>query len=219
VRKVITLLGFFIASSAAQAQLGPTAARAIVRPMPSKAPSAQTFNAEAELVVSRKGRIDSVEVITSSGDPAFDKAWRNTLEEWRFVPAIDAQGQPIESRSRVTYKNSGLSERPSSADGAAPPNVITESERLARMTCNDFLWEYYIVTNALPRRLALMDPLLKAPLVTYFAEANPNEAQQQALRSRYDQLVDDAAKLCRDNPESAFWTGVFKPVLDGAVAN
>lgn len=217
-RNIITFLGLFVAAATAQAQVGPTPARAIIRPMPSKAPSVQTFNAEADLIVSKKGRVDFVEIVSSSGDPAFDKEWKKSLEDWRYVPAVDAAGEPAESHSRVTYKNNALSESPWAPDGAAATPTLGEPERLARMTCNDFLWEYYIVSNALPRRLALLDSLLKTPLAMYTAEANPTQAQQTELRSRYDDLVDDAAKQCRDNPGTAFWSGIFKPMLQAAVA-
>jgi TonB family protein len=220
VRKIIVLTGFLALIPAAQAQMGPSDARAISRPMPSKAPSGvQTFAAEAELIVSRKGRVDFVEVVTSSGDPAFDKEWKKSLSDWRYVPAVGADGQPVESHSHVTYKNTGISERPSSPTGATPANPVADSERLDRLTCKDFLWEYYIVTNTLPRRLALMDPLLKTPLLAFNAEARTEPAQQQALRERYDEIVNEAAKQCRDNPDTVFWPGVLKPLLQAALVN
>lgn len=219
-RKIIVLMGFFALTPAAQAQMGPVGARAITRPMPSKAPSGvQNFTAEADLIVSRKGRVDFVEIITSSGDPDFDKEWKKSLADWRYVPAVGADGQPTESHSHVTYKNNGISEHPSSSEGVAAPNPVTNAERLDRLTCKDFLWEYYIVTNTLPRRLALMDPLLKAPLLNFNAEARTEAAQRQALRERYDDIVDDVAKQCRDNPDTLVWPSVFKPLLQAALTN
>jgi hypothetical protein len=216
--KVFALLGSFIFMSVAQAQMGPVAARLISRPMPSKAPSGvQTFSAEAELIVSKKGRVDFVEIVASSGDPAFDKEWKKSLSDWRYVPAVDASGQPVESHSLVTYKNTGISERPTSADGSAAANVISETERMEKLTCHDFLWEYYIVANTLPRRLALMDSLLKTPVVMFTTEARPDAAQQQAIRERYDDLVNDAVKQCRDQPEAPVWANVFKPLLQSAL--
>lgn len=219
-RKIILLTGFLALVPVTQAQMGPSAARAISRPMPSKAPSGvQTFAAEADLIVSRKGRVDFVDILTSSGDPAFDKEWKKSLSDWRYVPAVGADGEPTESHSHVTYKNNGLSERPSNSEGVAAPNPVTDAERLDRLTCKDFLWEYYIVTNTLPRRLALMDPLLKTPLVSFNTETRIEPAQQQALRERYDDIVDEAAKQCRDNPDTVFWPSVLKPLLQAALVN
>lgn len=217
--KVIALLGSFLFMSAAQAQMGPVAARLISRPMPSKAPSGvQTFSAEAKLIVSKKGRVDFVEIVRGSGDAAFDKEWKKSLSDWRYVPAVDAAGQPVESNSLVTYNNYGLSDRPASADGTPEANVISESERVSKLTCHDFLWEYYIVANTLSRRMLLMDSLLKTPMVMYTAEAQLDATRQQALRDSYDDLVTETVKQCRDNQDALVWEGIMKPLLQGAIA-
>lgn len=215
-RTLFAVLSSFIFVSVAQAQMGPAPARAISRPMPSKAPSVQTFTAEANLIVSRKGRVDFAEVATSSGDASFDKEWKKILSDWRFVPAVGADGQPMESHVRVTYSGNSLVDTPSTAAGEPAPSGLSEPERIASLTCKDFLWEYYIVVNALPRRLALLDSLLKTPLTLLTAEG-ADAAQVAALRPRYDDLVGEGAKQCRDNPDVPFWSGIFKPILQGAL--
>jgi hypothetical protein len=218
VRTVVFTLGFFGLMANAHAQLGPSSARVISREMPSKAPAVQTFTAEAELLVTRRGGVDFVKIIAGSGDEAFDKQWKKSLSDWRFVPAVDEAGQPYESNVNVIYKTNGISVLPSrpvgsSAGDAATAKVLEESERFDRMTCKDFLWEYEIVSDVLPRRLALLDPLLKTPLVMMSAEPNVNGEQLKTLRERYDPIVSQAAKQCRDDPAAPFWSGVMKPSL------
>jgi TonB family protein len=218
-RQLLALPALLAFLSVGYAQVGPAPARVISKPMPTKAPSAQTFNAEADLLVNRKGGIDTVEILTGTGDPSFDKQWRKTLSDWRFVPAVGADGEPAESHVRTTYKNNSVTILPVTPAGAAgvTRNVIEESARVAKLTCKDFLWEYEIVTDSLPRRLALMDPLLKTPQVMLAAEMRLSDAQQAALRERYDDIVGDAAKQCRDAPDTAFWSGVLKPLLQAAL--
>jgi TonB family protein len=202
------------------AQVGPAAARVISRPMPSKAPAAQTFNAEAVLLVDSRGRVDRVEILSGSGDEAFDKQWRKSLSDWRFVPAVGADGEPAESNVRTSYKNNVITVLPVAPSGATPSaarTVLEESERLERLTCKDFLWEYAIVTDSMSRRLALMDPLLKTPQVMLTAEMRLTAEQQATLRDRYDEVVNDAAKQCRDTPDAAFWSVVLKPLMQGAL--
>jgi TonB family protein len=222
VRQVIISLGFLALVPAAQAQMGPSAPRVIIRPMPSLAPSGvQTFSAEARVVVSRKGRVESAEIIKGSGDPAFDKQWHKVLSDWRYVPAVDAAGEPVEGSTTITYSNAGISDRPELPGGGEAParNTVSEAQRIERLTCKDFLWEYYIVTNAMSRRMALLDPLLKTPLVMFMTEAQLNETQQASLRPRYDGILDDVAKQCRDNAEASFWSAVMKPALQASIAN
>ena len=219
-RQVFAVLSVLVVAAAAQAQVGPAPARIVSKPMPSKAPAGQTFRAEARLVLTRKGRVYSTEIVTGSGDAAFDKQWPKSLEDWRFVPAVGGDGEPIESTVFVTYSNTGVAMRAASSGGGAEavaPNVINESERLAQLTCEDFLWEYEIVTDALPRRLALLDPLLKTPLTMFAAESQATPAQLTSLRERYSDIVSDAAGKCGDTPAELFWTGVLKPAMQAAL--
>jgi TonB family protein len=222
VRQIIMFLGIIALSSVAQAQVGPATARVISRPMPSKAPSGvDTIRAEAKLTLTRKGKVYLIEILKSSGDESFDKQWRKTLDEWRFIPAVTPEGEPIESTVHVIYTNSGLTVQPYLPNGdadATPRNVINESDRIEKLRCKDFAWEYDILVDALPRRFALLDPLLKTPQVMYAAATPLTEDQQKTLHDRYDQVLSDVARHCRDNPDEAFWQAVLKPAMDAALA-
>ena len=191
--------------------MGPSNARFVTRSMPSKAPAAQTFTAEADLFIHSDGEVGTITIVTGSGDDEFDKQWKKSMSHWQFVPAVDASGTPAQSTVRVVYKNTGL------VIGAPAGNAVTESERIDKMSCKDFDWEYRIVTNALARRFALLDPLLKTPKIMLIAENKPSEAQLAALNERYDQVINDVAKHCRDNPTDAFWKAVLKPALEAAL--
>jgi TonB family protein len=211
VRQVIVLLGFFALAPAVQAQMGPSTARYVSRNMPSKAPAAQTFTAEADLTVHTDGEVGSIDIVTGSGDADFDKQWKKAMSNWQFVPAVDAGGVPVQSTVRVVYKNNGL------LIGAPAGNAVTESERIGRMSCKDFDWEYRIVTGTLARRFALLDPLLKTPKIMLIAENNLAEPQLTLLNERYDETINGIAKHCRDNPTDAFWKAVAKPALEAAL--
>lgn len=209
--RTLTVAILMAASAAAQAQMGPTVARAVHKPMPGKAPAVKNFTAEANLTITRKGRVYLVEITQSSGDDAFDKQWKKSLSDWRFVPAVGEDNEPTETHVQIVYKNNVLS------DGSSR-NVVGDSKRFESLTCKDFLWEYEIVTDALPRRLALLDPLLKTPMVLLGAETPLTAEQQQVLREHYDQIVSDAARQCRDDPTAAVWSTVLKPAMRTAAA-
>jgi hypothetical protein len=49
------------------------------------------------------------------------------------------------------------------------------------------------------------------------AENNPSETQLEALADRYDDVISDVAKHCRDNPSDALWKGVLKPAMEAAL--
>jgi hypothetical protein len=211
VRQVIVSLGLLALASAAQAQMGPAAPRVVSKQMPSRAPAGQTFTAEADLLVHSDGEVGTINITTSSGDAEFDKQWKKSMAYWRFVPSVDAAGQPEQSTVHVTYKNTGLT------IGGATSNPVTDSERIDKMTCKDFDWEYRIVTDSLARRFALLDPLLKTPKIMLIAENKLGEAQVAVLNEKYDDIINDVAKHCRDNPDNAFWKAVLKPALEAAL--
>lgn len=210
-RHTLALTASLLLAATAQAQVGPTAARIISKPMPAKAASGQAADAEAELLVNKKGKVSEATIVAGTGDEAFDKQWRKSLSDWRFVPAVDENGTPHESTLRVQYKNNGLA-------GLPPANAVADGERMERMTCKDFVWEYELVIDALPRRLAMLDPLLRTPLATVLAEGDVSEAQTQSVRERYEQIAANIAGHCRDNPEDAFFTKVFRPTLRAELA-
>ena len=210
-RHVIALSVLLACLPAAQAQLGPTDARIISRPMPSKAPASRTFSAEAELLVAADGDVDSVTLVASSGDEDFDKHWRKSMSDWQFVPAVDENGLPQQSTTRVFYKLNNL------VIGETTRNAVTESQRIERMTCKDFDWEYRIVSDALARRFALLDPLLKTPQIMLVAERKPSPDQLELLNERYDRIVSDVVRHCRGNPDDPVWQAVLKPAMEAAL--
>ncbi len=210
-RQVIVSLGLLALVPAAQAQMGPSAPRIVSKQMPSKAPAALTFTAEADLLVHSDGEVGTISITTSSGDADFDKQWKKSMSYWRFVPSVDGAGQPEQSTVHVTYKNTGLT------IGGATSNPVTDSERIDKMSCKDFDWEYRIVSDSLARRFALLDPLLKTPKIMLVAENKLSESQVAVLNERYDDVINDVAKHCRDNPTDAFWKAVLKPALEASL--
>jgi TonB family protein len=214
-RQFAVTLTFLAFMATAQAQQGPAASRLLSRPMPAKAPSTNTYNAEAELLVTARGRVDEVTLINSSGDEAFDKQWRKSLSDWRFLPAVNELGEPVESLARVIYTPTSLTTRPVQASTIPP---VDEAARIERLTCKDFLWEYRIVTDSLSRRMALLDPLLKTPQRMLIAQSTLDEAQLQRFNAEYDQIVTDAADHCDDNPEDLFLSSALKPAMEKRLA-
>jgi TonB family protein len=209
-RKLFFTLGILIWMSAAHAQVGPNPSRLLSRQMPTNAPSPKTFNAVAELLITARGRVDEVTIVSSSGDPAFDKQWRKSLSEWRFLPAVNEAGEPVESLARVTYTPTSLTTRPVQADDAP---VVDEAARFESMSCKNFLWEYRFVTDSMPRRLALLDPLLKTPQRMLVAQSTLGETQLRTLTAEYDRIVEDAAEHCDDNPDDLFVEQALKPAM------
>ena len=88
------------------------------------------------------------------------------------------------------------------------------------------VWEYRVrfgraiaglASDPLARRFALLDPLLKTPKIMLIAENNLGEAQVAVLNEKYDDVLSNVARQCRDNPGNAFWKEMLKPALETAL--
>jgi hypothetical protein len=109
--------------------------------------------------------------------------------------------------------------------GAAPKPVAAtpdpalndkEKARIARMRCSDFLWEWDLLrdqsedvaTELMPRIAVIMYAAARTAAGEY-VDAKVWKASAKGLR--------EAADRCREAPETPFWEGTFKPVMDEAV--
>ena len=216
---------FLAMLSPAGAQVGPAEARPIMGQMGAIPPAFtrdnQEFRTEVALIVTTEGYVKSVEVVEGSGSTGFDESVQRYFKMWRAVPAIDDKGQPYESRLQLGY---GAVRRSPQASLALPPpdkeseqsektQVLKDAERVRRMACKDFLWEYGIVSSAKSARGAPRDSLLQAPLVLFASETQSGAIEVRQLSRRYDKLVRKVADECKDRPDAPFWTDLMKPAL------
>ena len=160
-----------------------------------------------------------VTVTDNTAESAFESQLIKVLQSTRFRPAIDAGGQPVESSFDVKVEL-----RPST--GAAPKPVAAkpdpqltekEKERIRRMKCSDFTWEWNIIeeeaddaaaTEFMPRIAVAMYAASRTEAGEY-VDAKVWKASGKALR--------ESAERCSESPTAPFWDGVFKTVLDEAV--
>jgi TonB family protein len=211
--------------SPAGAQVGPAEARPIMGQLGAIPPAFTRDNrelrTEVALIVTTEGYVKSVEVVEGSGSTPFDESVQRYFKKWRAVPAIDDKGQPYESRLQLGY--GAVRSRPGEPARLPPSGkeseqsektlVLKDAERVRRMACKDFLWEYGIVSSAKAARSAPRDSLLQAPLVLFAFEAQPGAAELRQLNRRYDKLVRKVAGECQTRPEAPFWVDLMKPAL------
>ncbi len=54
-----------------------------------------------EIVINPKGEVIDVKAVEST-DPRFSTAATDAVKQWKFTPAKDKQGKPVQCKSRVT---------------------------------------------------------------------------------------------------------------------
>lgn len=87
--------------------LGPTRLQAIETPQPMYPPAARAAGHQGTVVigvlVSERGELLQAKVQRSSRSPALDQAALDAVHRWRFKPATDPSGQPIEAAANVPF--------------------------------------------------------------------------------------------------------------------
>jgi hypothetical protein len=173
----------------------------------------------ATLRVGDDGRVRDLAVIDNTAESAFESQLIKVLQSTRFRPAIDAGGQPVESSFDVKVElrpSTGASPKPVAAK-PDPQLTEKEKERIRRMKCSDFTWEWNLIekeaddaaaTEFMPRIAIAMYAASRTEAGEY-VDAKVWKASGKALR--------ESAERCSESPTAPFWDGVFKTVLDEAV--
>lgn len=166
------------------------------------------------------GRVSEVLVTENTAEPPFEPQLVKVLESARFRPAIDASGKLVEGNTelKVELRQSTGSEPKPVATKLGPEAIEPEKERIKRMRCVDFVWEWDLIreesssvaTEFMPRIATTAYVNLRQEEGAY-VDSKAWKASPKALR--------ESADRCRDNPQAQFFQDTFKPLMDEAVAD
>lgn len=218
----LLMVALLVAAPAAQAQTGPTAPRVVevTVPMAPVNPERKKVGVSAafELAVGADGRVASVRVVKSSGDRKFDVVLIKFYRKWRLVPAIDARGNPTTGVLRIAYDQPA--DRPARSDFRASNNgrEAAEKDRINRMKCKDFVWEYARMQEIARKHSVDNEEMLRVAFGMYLARypeyRDPgNKDKLSRLLWAHRPAIAGSLEECRSNPAKAFWSGVFEPQL------
>ena len=175
----------------------------------------------ATVRVDAAGRVVDALVTENTADSSLESQIVKVLQSARFRPAIDASGRPVAGSSELKVElraSTGNSPKPLAAK-TDPQHTEVEKERILKMSCADFTWEWELIrdvagndaaTEFMPRIAVSMYAALRTEAGDY-VDAKVWKASEKALR--------EAADRCESDPAALFWQGTLKPVLDEAVPN
>jgi hypothetical protein len=214
----------------AHAQLGPSAAYPIEAASPP--PPAMQFErkdrtVDVEVRVDADGHVLSTRLLTRSGNGVFDERVRGFWKHQPFVPALDANGQPVESTlhtravwtvrpppgaSRARRRRYGWRFR-TEVLGSEPAAMIS---RIERMTCRDVLWEYDFMRRVAPRAKLENEEIFRVAFAMYIASKRIAGEARESLIAQSETLVDQTLDSCRLQPEAPYWRDAFAHTFESA---
>jgi hypothetical protein len=173
----------------------------------------------ATVRVGEDGRVREVLITENTTEAGFEPQLTKVLQSARFRPAIDASGKLIEAtvEMKIELKQSTAAEPKPVA--AKPDPQLTEREkvRIKKMRCSDFVWEWKLIrkeaddaaaTEFMPRIATAMYATSRTEAGDY-VDAKVWKVSPKALR--------ESADRCEENPQTPFWEGIFKTVMDEAI--
>ncbi len=213
-------MSIFLAA-AVMAQTGPSEPQVIAGASTAKINIGQkklAGYAVATVRVGEDGKVSDV-LISENTTEGFEPQLIKVLQSARFRPAIDASGKPVEASIEMKVElrqSTGVEPKPVAAN-PDPQLADKEKERIKRMRCSDFLWEWNLLrdeagdavyTEFMPRIATSMYAAMRTEAGEY-VDVKVWKAAPKALR--------ESADRCEESPGVPFWDGVFKVVLDEAV--
>jgi hypothetical protein len=172
----------------------------------------------ANVRVGEDGRVREVQITENTAEAGFETQLTKVLQSARFRPAIDASGTPVEANVAMKVElraSTGAEPKPVAAT-ADPQLTDKEKARIKKMRCSDFVWEWDwlreeagdAATEFMPRIATTLYVAARTEAGDY-VDAKIWKAAPKALK--------ESAERCGDSPETPYWEGVFKPVMDEAV--
>lgn len=223
-------VGAMLSSSGAHAERGPWHAYPINTASPH--PPIMQFEkrdrtVEIEVRVGADGRAVSTKLVTRSGNGVYDERVRGFWKNQPFVPALDADGQPVAStvRTRAVY----VVKLPPGADSLVnrhngwrfrtevlDADPVAMASRIEHMSCRDLLWEYDFMRGLAPKAKLQHEEIFHVAFAMLIAAKHLGSEARDSLIAQWDTLVGQTLDSCRAQPEAAYWREAFVHTFESA---
>ncbi len=180
--------------------------------------------------ISADGRVTSVAILESSGDAKFDEKVKKYYSRFRFVPALNDDGTPTPGVFRFAYKYdvddktdlphtpTRAPENPNSAmvgrPGIGQAKVFDEVDRISRMRCKDFLWEYDLMKGIAGAKPIYDERMLRTSLAMFIVHKSVKGDEINIINMAFSESVRDAVNECRKQPDAKYFLDSLAPALE-----
>jgi len=223
-RRFIALFGYvaFLAAGPAVAQVGPIQpVLVMVGSTPEIAHNrpdlGDDFSVPLDVYVGADGFVTNAVVSDSSGNVQADSVASTYIRDRRFLPGLDAKGNPVASTVKVTVNMYTRGGKKVVRVTLKPPPLAKESERVKKLMCADFVFEM----NRLDHDARIRDVSLEVlPYVSahmYMTQKKVSSEVQEKFWDEWPKTLDKIIDRCEKNELQLFYAEVLVPTLDGAI--
>lgn len=206
------------------AQIGPIEPVIISNSKPSKTLAdipelREDFVIQVEVTVAADGTVKDVVVSPSSGDEQADNTAIQFMKEKKFLPALDANAQPVEAKALGSVEVKSKTRNKQLKANMKPPNTQNEVARVRKLTCKDFLWEIDRLRGqgASPDLSREIMPWVS--LRVYMLDKNIPKEAEPAYQQKWPKALAEAEHACKATPDKLYLKDVLMMTLDSLAPN
>jgi hypothetical protein len=226
------LLGFHLlvgyvacfAAGAAVAQVGPIQpVLVMVGTLPETAHNRPDlggdYSVPLDVYVGADGFVTNAVVSDSSGNTQADGIAAAYIRERRFLPGLDAKGEPVASLVRVTVNMYQRASKKVVRVTLKPPPMTTEATRVKKLMCADFVFEMNRLNDDAKIRDASLEVLPYVSAHMYMTQKNVSSEVQEKFWDEWPKTLKKIVDRCEKNQLQMFYAEVLVPALDGVMPN
>jgi TonB family protein len=225
IRRIVALFGyvsFLAAAGNAAAQVGPVQP-VLVLPtgspeMPHTRPDfSEDYFVPVDVYVNADGTVQNVVVTDSTGNLEADAVVATFMRQRRFLPAVNANGEPMAGTVKVTVNLFKRGNKKVVRVTTKPPPFAAERDRVARMTCADFLWELERMRKGANIRDASMEVTPYMSALLYKEQRHISSEVEEKFWDLWPDALDKIVNRCEKQQTKLYFTDVLVPALDGTL--
>ena len=101
-----------------------------------------------------------------------------------------------------------------STGGLHQAKVFDEVDRISRMRCQDFLWEYDLMKEIAGAKPVYDERMLKTSLGMFIVHKSVKDDELNRITMDFSQGVREAVNECRKRPGAKYFLEVLSPILE-----
>jgi TonB family protein len=177
----------------------------------------ESYSIPVDVFVAADGSVSNVVVTDSSKNLDADQLAAEVMRSKRFLPALNAKGEPVAGMTRVTVAMFQREKRNVVKVVVKPPASNAETDRVKKMMCADFLWE----VNRLRKEADVRDTSLEVmPFHSarmYMEQKRVPEEIQEKFWDAWPKQLKKVVAACEKDELKFFYAEVLVPALDGVL--
>jgi TonB family protein len=220
--RLLALLGYVscLAAAPALAQMGPIQPVLITDgkiEYPHDRPDIGDASVPVEVHVAADGSITNVVVSETSGNLPADAVAVAFMRDRKFLPGLDAKGQPVASVVKVIVNMYKRGSRKVARIVIKPPPLAQEKLRVQTLMCADFIWEVDRMDKDAGIRDMSLENMPYTSARMYMEQRKVPDKQEEKFWDEWPGALRKIVDRCEKDQTRMFFSEVLVPTLDGVM--